>query len=122
MPSLDITAISLFALLYRMISPLPKLPQVDTSLSESNRKAMEELMAAGIYEYQSDFAKTHQARGRAEGEALGRVEALLAVLDARGLIVSETDRARVLACTDAATLDRMIRKAVTVSSVDALFE
>ena len=85
-----------------------------TSLSEANRKAMEELMAAGKYEYQSDFAKTHQA--------LGRAEAVLAFLDARGFVVSETDKARVLACTDAAILDRWIRNAATISSVEALFD
>lgn len=85
-----------------------------TSLSEANRKAMEELMAAGKYEYQSDFAKTHQA--------LGRAEAVLAFLDARGFVVSETDKARVLACSDGPTLDRWIRNAATISSVEALFD
>ncbi len=88
------------------------------SLSEANRTAMEVLMAAGKYEYQSDFAKTHQALGRAEGQA----EALLAFLDARGFVVSETDKARVLACIDAAILDRWIRNAATISSVEALFD
>ena len=88
------------------------------SLSEANRTAMEALMAAGKYEYQSDFAKTHQALGR----AAGRAEAVLAVLDARGFVVSETDKARVLACTDAAILDRWIRNAATISSVEALFD
>lgn len=32
-----------------------------SSLSEADRNAMEELKAAGKYEYQSDVAKTHQA-------------------------------------------------------------
>ena len=108
------------------------------SLGEAARAKMEELMAAGKYEYQSDFAKTHQALGRAEGEALGRAEgealgiakgealgraeAVLGFLGARGLIVSEQDQARVLACTDSDTLDRWIRKAATITSIDALFE
>ena len=92
------------------------------SLSEAARARMEELMAAGKYEYQSDFAKTHQALGRAEGEALGRAEAVLGFLNARGLVVSEHDRARILACTDAETLDRWIRMAATITAAEALFE
>jgi hypothetical protein len=64
-----------------------------------------------------------EARGRAEGEALGRIEglvvAVLSVLSARGLTVSEAERARILACTDAATLERWARQAATAGSVGA---
>jgi len=82
-------------------------------------------MAGGTYEFQSDFAKKHQAKGRAEGEAKGeakgRAEALFAVLQARGFRVSDEVRARVLACIDVAQLDAWVRKAVTVNSADELF-
>jgi hypothetical protein len=91
------------------------------SLSEATRTAMEKLMASGNYEYQSDFAKTHQAKGRAEGEAKGEARGVLAVLDARGLVVSDDQKARILACTDLETLDRWIRKAVAITSIDELF-
>ena len=40
-----------------------------------------------------------------DGEARGKAEAILAVLAARGIAVSETLRARILACTEVATLD-----------------
>jgi len=56
------------------------------------------------------------ARGKAEGKA----EAVLAVLDARGLAVTSAQRKQVLACTDAALLDAWLRAAVTTSSVKAL--
>jgi hypothetical protein len=44
------------------------------SLRASARAIIEELMANGTYQYQSDFAKRYVAQGRAEGEAQGRAE------------------------------------------------
>jgi len=98
---------------------------VFAALSEAARAALEDLMAGGTYEFQSEFAKKHQAKGRAEGEAKGEAkglaEALFAVLQARGLRVSDEVRARVFACADVAQLDAWVRMAVTVTSVDELF-
>jgi Uma2 family endonuclease len=48
------------------------------------------------------------ARGEARGEAHGRAQAILAVLSARGLDVSEATRARVASTTDLALLDRWL--------------
>jgi hypothetical protein len=94
---------------------------VYAALSQAARTALEDLMADGTYEFQSEFAKKHQAKGRAEGHAAGRAEAVIDVLEARGLRVSDEARARILACTDAAQLAAWVRNAVTVPSVDALF-
>jgi hypothetical protein len=98
---------------------------VFAALSEAARAALEDLMAGGTYEFQSDFAKKHQAKGRAEGRAEGhaegRAQALLAVLEARRVHVSDEARARILGCTDPVRLDAWVRKAVTVGSVDELF-
>lgn len=94
---------------------------VFAALSEAARAALEDLMAGGTYEFQSDFAKKHQAKGRVEGEAKGRAEAVLDVLEARDVRVSDAARARILACTDAAQLAGWVRKAITVTSVDELF-
>jgi hypothetical protein len=47
------------------------------AVSKAVRTALEELMASGNYEFQSDFVKKFLAKGRAE--------ALLSMLDARGL-------------------------------------
>ena len=71
-------------------------------------------MASGNYEFQSDFAKKLIAKGRAEG----RAHAILDVLEARGVHVSDEARARVLACTDAAQLATWLRKAATATSID----
>jgi hypothetical protein len=100
------------------------------SLSEVTRAAMEELMASGNYEYQSEFAKTHQAKGRAEGRTEGRAEgeargearSVLTVLDARGLVVSAEQKERITACTDLELLGRWLRTAVTARSTEELFE
>jgi hypothetical protein len=92
------------------------------SLSEATRAAMEKLMASGNYEYQSEFAKTHQAKGRAEGEARGEARSVLTVLDARGLLVSAEQKERITACTDLELLGRWLRKAVTARSAEELFE
>jgi hypothetical protein len=97
---------------------------VYSSLGGAARRHQEEQMASG-YEYQSDFAKKYVAQGRAEGEAKGEAEgeanALLHVLAARRLTVSDAQRARILACTDLDTLTRWIERAVTAETTDAVF-
>lgn len=86
-------------------------------------------MASGNYEYQSEFAKKYVAQGRAEGkaegkaegEAKGKTDALLHILSARKLPVTDAQRARILACTDLPTLDRWIERAVLTSSAVEVF-
>lgn len=56
--------------------------------------------------------------GEARGKAEGKAEAILAVLSARGLAMSEAQRERVQGCTDIATLDRWIAHAATAGSTD----
>jgi hypothetical protein len=48
--------------------------------------------------------------------ARGKAEGILGVLEARGLPVSDTIRARVPACEDPATLDAWLRRAVVARS------
>jgi predicted transposase YdaD len=83
-----------------------------SSLSEVARAALEALMRSGNYQYQSEFAQKYVAQGREEGREEGRQEgrqegemaALFEVLDARGLVVDEEARRRILACTETAQL------------------
>jgi predicted transposase/invertase (TIGR01784 family) len=63
-----------------------------------------------------------EAKGRAEGEALGEAKALLVVLAAHGFEPSEARRRQVLACTDAAILERWLARAVKARSLDEVFE
>ena len=87
------------------------------SLSEAARRALEEQMSTGRYEYQSEFARKYVAEGKAEG----RAAAVLAVLEARRIVVSTEAAARITSCTDIATLDAWVRRAATARSVDELF-
>jgi hypothetical protein len=57
-----------------------------------------------------------EAHGRAEGEAHGRAEALLAVLEARGLSVSAEQLATIRGCRDLAQLDAWLRRALSATS------
>jgi len=97
------------------------------ALSEAARKALEALMATPQgYEFQSEFARKHDAIGQAKGVVLGQVkaraEAVITVLETRGVPLSADQRERVLGCADLELLGQWVRKAVTVASADKLFE
>ncbi|WP_433246899.1 hypothetical protein [Actinomadura nitritigenes] len=70
------------------------------------------------YEWQSDFAKTHIAEGRAEGEA----DAVLSVLETRGITVPNDIRDKVTGCTDIDQLKRWVRRAVVIDHAEELFD
>ena len=95
---------------YRMMPEAPKY------FSETLRQSWEHDVAAG--------EAKGEAKGRAEGEAKGRAkgkaEALLRILAQRRLSVSEDQQQRILACTDLATLDGWLDRALRVASVDEL--
>ncbi len=61
-----------------------------------------------------------RAAGKAEGNAEGKAEAILAVLAARSIPVSATIRARILGCSDTATLDAWVRRAAVASTAAAV--
>ena len=101
---------------------------VYNSLNEAARRSLEAMMKG--YEYQSDFAKKYVAQGRAEGRAEGRVEgrvegeaqALLTVLQARGIAVPDAARERILAQTDPERLKRWLERAAVANSVAAVLD
>lgn len=94
------------------------------ALSTAAKKRLEAMMAIK-YEYQSDFARRYVAEGRAEGLAEGRAEeavrAVLTVLEARGIEISETARGRITQCVDPDLLEVWLRRAVTAESAEELF-
>lgn len=51
----------------------------------------------------------------------GQAKTIVAVLEARGLAVTDEQRARILASTDSAELERWARKAATIASTDELY-
>jgi hypothetical protein len=112
-----------------------------TVLTEAARDHLEALMTAGTYEYKSDFARRYyhqgqtegraegltegrtegRAEGRTEGLTEGEVRALLAILNARGIPVSDDVHARIAACTDLDHLDTWVRRASTATTIQDLF-
>jgi hypothetical protein len=94
---------------------------------------LEELVTTTHWPVYSPFAKLHYGRGKAEGLEEGRSEgrtegliegerrALLEVLHARGLEVTEDHRAHVAECTDLEQLKAWVRSAVTAASTSDLF-
>jgi hypothetical protein len=101
-------------------------------LNEAAKVALEKLMAQGNYVFQSDFSLRNQAIGRAEGELKGKAEgelkgkaegkanAILLVLKARAISVTDAERARVMACTSDDTLDRWVQTALTATRSEEL--
>ena len=68
-----------------------------------------------------ELAEMKWAQGRAEGEATGKIAAILAVLAARGIPLTGQARARIETCRDRVTLDRWIARAATAASVEDVF-
>jgi hypothetical protein len=100
------------------------------ALSLAGRTVLEIEMDITDYEFKSDFMKKKWAEAlkrevagevAKEGnrlEARGEARAVLAVLVARGLAVTDEIRSRVLACTDIPTLDQWITRAATAATAE----
>jgi hypothetical protein len=72
-----------------------------SSLGEATRRAVEELMERGQYEYQSDFARRYFGEGREKGREEGREEGREGLRTvARRLLAEGMSVARVAALTD----------------------
>jgi hypothetical protein len=99
------------ALLYHdiVLAGLPPAP----------RARWEAYMSSAVgSQYHSELFREVDARGRAAGEARGEGQAVLTVLDARGVAVPEAVREQILACTDLTQLDVWLRRAVTAATAD----
>ncbi len=88
---------------------------IESSLGDAARKSFEMLPQA-----QRFFSET-QRQSFAQGEAKGKAQSILRVLERRCVAISLDQRERVLACSDIATLDRWLDAAVTAPSTEELF-
>jgi hypothetical protein len=79
-------------------------------------------MSAVIPEYEKTFIERIHDQGIAEGEAKGKAEAVLKLLDARNLAPSPDQRNQVKTCSDPAQLDLWFDRAITASTVAEVFE
>ncbi|GAA2503440.1 hypothetical protein GCM10010393_39880 [Streptomyces gobitricini] len=84
-----------------------------------------QLMAVDLSFYKSPISEEIRDEGRAEGRVEGRVEgraeALLIVLEQRGLGIPEETRDRITSCDDPELLRRWLARAVTAPSVEDVF-
>jgi hypothetical protein len=85
--------------------------QVLDSVVDAQRA--EELMRS----YGEELMERGRLRGREEGLLRGRAEAVLRLLTGRGLHVDEASRQLILSCSDVATLDLWIDRAIHATSL-----
>jgi hypothetical protein len=81
------------------------------------QRILEQLMTSSTWPVYSPIAKEHFGRGQREGEA----DAILLVLEARGLDVTDADRERITGCTDLRQLKKWVRRAATAEKTGDLF-
>ena len=93
---------------------------IESSLSDAARKAFQMLPEG--QQFFSESQRQSFEQGSAKGQALGQAHAILRVLARRNIAVSDEQRERITACTDAEILDRWLDRAVTAASTDELFK
>ena len=65
--------------------------------------------------------KSGLAEGLVEGLAAGKRDSLLRVLELRGVALAEEERNKISRCTDVATLDQWLSRALTSSVAAEVF-
>ncbi|WP_155054818.1 RpnC/YadD family protein [Streptomyces blattellae] len=92
---------------------------VDSCLADPQVKQMwRDLMTTMHYFYRHPLAEEIREQGRVEG----RIEAILNILEWRGIPVSDAVRSRVGTCTDQGLLTLWARRAMDVESAEDLFQ
>ncbi|MFI6299611.1 hypothetical protein ACIBEJ_49010 [Nonomuraea sp. NPDC050790] len=90
---------------------------VTVALTGDAQKEMERLMATKSYLYQGEYAQSISVAAEARGEA----KAVIKILQARGIPVTDQQQERIQACSDADTLDRWVKRVISVTTADELF-
>ncbi|WP_280272949.1 hypothetical protein [Nocardia wallacei] len=85
------------------------------------REAVQSIVAAGNYEYKSEFARRYYDQGLARGEAHGGAKVLLKFLRHR-FTVPDSVAERVMTCTDMEQLDIWTDRALDAATLDEVFE
>jgi hypothetical protein len=93
---------------------------VMAALPAAARRHLEAMLtttAQGFRDYGSDFVNRYVNQGRAEAEG----DAVLKILAARGIGVTDHDRERITSCRDLDQLGTWISRAATADSIDDVF-
>jgi hypothetical protein len=102
-----------------LVTPLAASALLDAALADN--AVVEALIAKDnpVYLERVAAAKADgKAEGRAEGKAEGTADAILKVLEARGVAVSQAQREEILRCSDRARLSRWVARASLAASAD----
>lgn len=92
---------------------------IRAALSEAARKAFQ-MLPQGAQFFDESQQKSFE-KGQAAGRAAEKAADVLDVLETRGLVATAEQRERIIACADFDTLKLWLRRAVTVTAIDALF-
>jgi len=94
----------------------------DMVIPDEDREAFMTSVQAEFQRFQEDLIRQGERKGRWEGERQGKregkAEAIIAFLAARGIVVSEEARQRILSCTEPETLDRWVIRAATAATAE----
>ncbi|MFG1704584.1 hypothetical protein ACFLIM_15440 [Nonomuraea sp. M3C6] len=85
------------------------------------RQVMEEIMSSDAWPVHSPFAREHFTKGRAAGLSEGKARAVLAVLRARGVAITDDALTAITSCADQEQLDEWAHRAATALTIDELF-
>ncbi|MCK2212828.1 hypothetical protein MF672_003300 [Actinomadura sp. ATCC 31491] len=85
------------------------------------RRVLEESMSSAAWPVHSPFAREHYTKGRAAGLAEGKARAVLTVLRARGVALTDDARSAITSCADQQQLDEWARRAAVAQRVEDLF-
>ncbi|WP_282697554.1 hypothetical protein [Streptomyces sp. CC208A] len=100
-------------------------PIVELTAQGLNKRSDQEnwrtLVAANLSFYKSYLSEEIRDEGRAEGRAQGSADAMLLVLEQRGLDVPDDVRDRVTACGDPDVLRTWLTRAVTAATAEEIF-
>ncbi|WP_026923348.1 hypothetical protein [Glycomyces arizonensis] len=88
--------------------------------------AWKRIIMSMTYPYASrlrdDLKAEGREEGREEGRAEGRAETVIAILNVRGIALTDAERERIMSCTDLTTLAYWAVRAASVERTEALFE
>ncbi|MES1173250.1 MAG: hypothetical protein ABUL62_02895 [Myxococcales bacterium] len=120
------TAVAIAHAAYSTLGLLPDDRQmlyfalIESALGDAARKAFE--MLPEEEKIVERFIAERQARYVAKVRATEKSADVIAVLEARGLAVSEAQKQRIVETADLETLSQWVRRAATIAETSALFE
>jgi predicted transposase YdaD len=112
----------LFHYLVRVAAKENRAVMVDILESLVGTQRTEELMGTLAEELIGTLAEKYFENGRVKGRVEGRAEGLLRILELRGVSVDPQARQRILSCTDLATLERWLERAVNATHVSEVLD